>query len=64
MVDVSEGPMKAVEVRLWLKPDGFSAGREEGPMEPCVQRQERMQCFQAHGGPGVSIKQLRNGYTF
>ena len=64
VVDVSEGPMKAAEVRLWLKPDGFSVGREEGPTEPSVQRQGRMQCLQAHGGPGVSIKQLRNGYTF
>lgn len=46
--------MKAVEVRLWLRPDGFSVGRDPVCKD---RRQERMQSFQAHGGLGVSIKQ-------
>lgn len=44
--------MKAVG--LWLRPDGFSVGRDPVCKD---RRQERMQSFQAHGGLGVSIKQ-------
>ena len=65
VVDVSEGRMKAVEVSLWLRPDGFSVGREEGLMEPCVQRQEAGQNA-VFSGPWWSwgeYKAVRNGYT-
>ena len=65
VVDVSEGRIKAVEVSLWLRPDGFSVGREEGLMEPCVQRQEAGQNA-VFSGPWWSwgeYKAVRNGYT-
>lgn len=47
------------EAMPWLRLKSFNVGREEGPVEPCVQTGGRRGCgvFRDHGGPRMSIRQ-------
>ena len=58
-VEMSGRDMKEAEAMPWLKLKSFNVGREEGPMEPCVQTGGRRGCgvFRDHGGPRMSIRQ-------